>query len=318
MQVIFWIAGALVLLAAVIGAILFLCACGRRKEKRWLDPSALAGGSLEQHAASIQAAHKWLEDHRTEDVSITSFDGFQLHARWIPAEDPKGTVLLAHGYRSTPYLDFGLVLEMYHSLGMNMLIPDQRCHGSSQGRYITFGVKESRDMFDWVAYHNANLSSCEVILSGLSMGASTVLYMADMALPENVKGIIADCGFTSPKAIISYVFQRVTHLSAAPFIWATDICARLFAGFWLGEKDTRRSLKETSLPVILVHGLADDFVPATMSRQGYDACVSEKQLLLVENASHGYSYLVDKERYTALVLAFLHKNLEGFCELRDN
>ena len=191
-----------------------------------------------------------------------------------------------------------------------MLIPDQRCHGKSEGKYITFGVKEWRDMTCWVDYHNKHLGNWPVILSGLSMGASTVMYMADEALPANVRGMIADCGFTSPYDIIGKVFHSVTHLPAWPFLWATDLCARIFAGFSLKEKDTRKTLQGGKYPIILAHGLSDDFVPCEMSQEAYDACTSPKELLLVEGAGHGYSFLKDRERYTQTVTAFLQRNLE--------
>ena len=270
----------------------------------------MKGTSTEKLYPYILHAHNWLCSHKVEDIHVQSGDGLQLYARWIPAEDPKGTILLAHGYQSTPYIDFSLVLEVYHNLGMNMLIPDQRCHGRSEGKYITFGVKEWKDMACWVEYHNTHFGNLPMILSGLSMGASTVLYMANENLPENVKGIIADCGYTSPYDIIGKVFRSVAHLPSWPFLWVTDLCAKLFAGFSLKEKDTKKTLQAGKYPVILAHGLADDFVPCEMSREAYDACTSAKELLLVENAGHGYSFLKDQERYTQTVTAFLQRNLE--------
>ena len=144
------------------------------------------------------------------------------------------------------------------------------------------------------------------------MGASTMLYLADEDLPQNVKGIIADCGFTSPKAIISKVFSSVTHLPAAPSIWIANVFARIFAGFGLNDKDTRRSLKNSKIPVVLVHGTADDFVPCSMSQEAYAACTSKKELLLVDGAEHGLSFLKNTEDYKKLILAFLRDNLENF------
>jgi fermentation-respiration switch protein FrsA (DUF1100 family) len=220
-------------------------------------------------------------------------------------------MLLVHGYRSTMLVDFGPALDSYHKRGMNLLIPEQRCHGKSEGRYITFGVKESRDMLCWIEYHNQHLGKFPVILSGLSMGASTVLYLADKELPDNVKGIIADCGFTSPKEILSSVFTRVIRLPAAPTILITDLIARLVAGFGLSEQDTRVTLKKSRLPVMMVHGKNDDFVPCEMSQQGYDACTSPKQLLLVDGADHGVSFLVAKERYSQMITEFLARCLGG-------
>ncbi len=310
MHILLIILAILLVLVLSVGTFTFFMACLRKKEPQWLNPEALKGTGAERLCQYILQAHNWMDSHKVEDIRIQSRDGLNLYARWIPAENPRGTILLAHGYQSTPYIDFSLVLDVYHNLGMNMLIPDQRCHGKSEGKYMTFGVKEWQDMACWVDYHNTNLGSWPLILSGLSMGASTVLYMADEDLPENVKGIIADCGFTSPYAIIGKVFRSVTHLPPWPFLWVTDLCARLFADFSLKQKDTRKTLLSGKYPVILAHGLADDFVPCEMSQEAYNVCTSEKELLLVEDAGHGYSFLKDRERYTQAVTTFLQKNLE--------
>ena len=310
MYVIFIILGTLLFAIFAVGSYTFFAACRQTKRRNWLDPEELKGTDREKLYPYISHAHNWFSTHEVEDIYVRSRDGLQLYARWIPAENPRGTILLAHGYQSTPYIDFSLVLDVYHNLGMNILIPDQRCHGKSEGKYITFGVKEWRDMTCWVDYHNKHLGNWPVILSGLSMGASTVMYMADEALPANVRGMIADCGFTSPYDIIGKVFHSVTHLPAWPFLWATDLCARIFAGFSLKEKDTRKTLQGGKYPIILAHGLADNFVPCEMSREAYDACTSPKELLLVEGAGHGYSFLKDRERYTQTVTAFLQRNLE--------
>ena len=310
MYVVFPILGIFFLAIFAVGSYTFFAACRQTKRRNWLDPEELKGTDGEKLYPYISHAHNWFSTHEVEDIYVQSRDGLQLYARWIPAENPRGTILLVHGYQSTPYIDFSLVLEVYHNLGMNILIPDQRCHGKSEGKYITFGVKEWRDMTCWVDYHNKHLGNWPVILSGLSMGASTVMYMADEALPANVRGMIADCGFTSPYDIIGKVFRAVTHLPAWPFLWATDLCARVFAGFSLKEKDTRKVLQGGKYPIILAHGLSDNFVPCEMSREAYDACTSPKELLLVEGAGHGYSFLKDRERYTQTVTAFLQRNLE--------
>lgn len=318
MYILFAVLGILFLTILGIGIYTFFAACRRRKERQWLNEEALKGTSAEQHYPYILHAHKWLTSHKVEDIYIHSKDGLHLYGRWIPAENPRGTILLAHGYQSTPYVDFSLVLDVYHNLGMNMLIPDQRSHGKSEGKYITFGVKEWLDMACWVEYHNAHLGNWPLILSGLSMGASTVLYMADEDLPANVKGIIADCGFTSPYEIIGLVFRSIAHIPSWPILWVTDLCAKVFAGFSLKGKDTRKSLRAGKYPVLLAHGLADDFVPCQMSREAYASCTSAKELLLVEDADHGYSFLKDQARYTQIVTAFLQKNLEEYNELRNH
>ena len=300
------------LLILLSGGYVFLKACVRRKELPWMIEEEIKKTNYAKYYNCILASDAWLKEHRAQDIYVESRDGLKLHGFWIPAEDPKGTVLLAHGYRSTFLVDFGLAFAFYHALGMNILVPHQRAHGASEGRYITFGVKESEDMLCWIRFHNRIFGNYQMILSGMSMGASTVLYLADQNLPENVKCLIADCGFSSPNAILDKVFRSVTHLPSGPSLWAADLFAKTFAGFSLKQKDSRAVLANARIPVMLVHGLADDFVPSCMSKQAFDACASEKELLLVENASHGVSFLVDRETYTRRVIAFLEKHLEDF------
>ena len=147
-------------------------------------------------------------------------------------------------------MDFGVAFPFYHEMGMNLLIPDQRCHGKSEGKYITFGVKESNDMLCWLKHHNEKYGNYPVFLSGLSMGASTVKFMADEQLPSNVQGIIADCGFSSPKEILSAVFKKRTHLPATLVMPFVDLFARVFAGFSLSDKDSRKVLLRNKLPIL--------------------------------------------------------------------
>jgi fermentation-respiration switch protein FrsA (DUF1100 family) len=141
------------------------------------------------------------------------------------------------------------------------------------------------------------------------MGASTVLYLADKVLPANVRCIVADCGFTSPWAILSSVFKRVTHMPATPSLWIAELLARMFAGFSLKQEDTRLSLKFSRLPVFMVHGTEDNFVPCEMTRQAFEACSCVKQVLYVEGADHGVSFLVEPETYKKQLLAFLSEHV---------
>lgn len=312
MSVIAWILIGFLGIVLGCGGYIFVKACVRGKEIPWMVEDEIKKTGFGRYYNCILTSDAWLKAHNAQDVWIKSKDGLQLHGYWVPAENPRGTVLLAHGYRSTFLVDFGLAFALYHTLGMNILVPNQRSHGESEGKFITFGVKESEDMACWIRYHNETNGHLQMILSGLSMGAATVLYLADRELPDNVKCIIADCGFTSPRSILDRVFRDTVHLPSGPFLWAADLFARIFAGFSLTEKDTRTVLKESKIPVLLIHGLDDDFVPSEMTVQAFEACTGEKDLLLVPGAGHGTSFLADKENYTKTVFAFLEKYLEDF------
>ncbi len=298
-----------VLVLLVSGGYIFVLACCGRKQNDWLDENWVKNSSYRDYNDCIQASHRWLTQNNAQDVYTTSREGLRLHALWIPAENARGTVLMAHGYRSTMLIDCHLGFELFHRLGFNILAPEQRTHGQSQGKFITFGVKESQDMVQWLRYYNSQLGKLPVILFGISMGASTMLYLADRYLPGQVRGIIADCGFTSPGEIIGSVYRRVVHLPPAVSLWVTGLYTRVFAGFDLWEKDTRKSLGQSRYPVLLIHGEGDDFVPCQMTRQAYDACTGPKRLLLVPEAGHGFSFVVDGKSYTAAVMDFLNEIL---------
>ncbi len=292
-----------------VGGYLFFAACGKWKKWDWLDEAAVAKTPYGQYNKLIHKANAWLTEHNARDVEMKNREGLILRGLWIPAEKPRGTIILAHGYHSGIYTDFGFVYDRYHKAGLNILVPDQRCHGRSEGKFVTFGVKESLDFLDWAKFHNDYFGNWPIIFSGLSMGASTTMYVAGQDYPSNTVGFIVDCGFTSPKEIIGIVFKQVTHLPAWPFLWATDLFARWFGGFRLDQCDSVRMLQGNKLPIILVHGLADDFVPCEMTKRSYEACGGPKELLLVDGAGHGVSFAVAEKEYEALVMAFFDRVL---------
>ena len=300
------------LLMLASGAYIFCVACCRGKDRKWLDEQAVSNTPYYQYYSQIVAADHWLKANGAQDMFITANDGIRLHGLWVSAQNAKGTVILFHGYRSTFLVDFSMALEFYFNAGYNLLIPDQRAHGESEGKFITFGVKESSDLLKWVDFHNCTFGTAPVILSGLSMGASTVLFAADEALQDNVRGIIADCGFTSPKEILSVVYKRVTHLPPVISMWAVNLFAGIFADFSITEKDTRVTLASSKVPVLMIHGKADGFVPCKMSEDGYQACNGKKKLLLVEGADHGVSFIHDREGYIRSVVAFLEENVDNY------
>lgn len=293
----------------VSGFYIFGIACLRGKELPWLDRVALNKTPYGRFYEHISAGDIWLNEHNAQELKMKSFDGLELCALWVPADNARGTAMLVHGYRSCFLADFGLAFDMYHNMGYNLLLPYQRSHGKSKGICITFGVKESRDMERWIEMHNATFGEYPMFVCGLSMGASTVMYMADIDLPANVSCLIADCGFTSPKEILSHVYRRTTHLPPCLSMWAAQLCAQLFGGFRLDQKDARRSLASSRLPIALIHGADDDFVPSSMSKEAYDACTSSKRLLIVEGAGHGVSYLKNKKLYTDFVIGFIEENM---------
>lgn len=241
---------------------------------------------------------KWVETY--------SFDGLKLSARYFD-NGRENTVILFHGYRSSAARDFCCALKLYTDLKLNVLLVDQRAHGRSEGRLMTFGVKESRDVVSWVEFLNKKYNPQKILLGGMSMGATTVLLAAGKKLPENVRAVIADCGYTSPEEIIKSVAKRFLKINAAFLLPFINICCIAFGGFSIKGVSTEKSLKNCDLPILLIHGEADTFVPCEMSRKAFCSCNDKCRLVTVKNAYHGMSFLVDEDRIKGEISEFLTK-----------
>ena len=164
----------LLALCLAVGGYTFYVACRRVKEIDWTDDEAVKGTAFGEFYTHIAQGRQFLKDHGAQDVFMTNREGLRLHAVWVPAPNAKGTVIFAHGFHSCGLSDFSLAFELYHDLNMNILLLTHRTHDPSQGKFITFGVKESEDVRDWIDYHNQHLGNFPILCSGLSMGAATV------------------------------------------------------------------------------------------------------------------------------------------------
>ena len=214
-----------------------------------------------------------------------------------------------HGFHSTKS-DFCLALKNYRNLGFNLMLIDQRCHSRSEGRYITFGIKEKYDCRDWV---NAILEKygedMDIVLSGISMGASTVLMASGLELPKNVKCIIADSGFTSGWDIVRNTAKSINRHIPNFLVEMVNLLCRVFADFDLKEDNTLLALKKCELPVLFIHGTADPIVPCEMTLRNHAVCHSPKELVTVVGAGHGMGYLIEPERCSKAIESFLEKYL---------
>lgn len=279
----------------------------RRKRKR-PQTQKNADRVLAAYNDEIQAGMEWLKKQETEMVLLESSDGLMLAADLLEAPEASGTIILSHGYRSTPEYNFACVAQYYHEKGFHLLFVHHRAHGKSEGKYITMGVKESRDLADWAQWTADRFGSRhDIFLNGISMGATAVLLASGFPLPQNVRGIIADCGFTSPYEIFCHILKKDYHLPKFPLLYTTEHMAKKKAGFCFQEADTRRALKGNQIPVLFIHGGMDDFVPVSMSIENYKACNAEKMLFIVEEASHATSYMVDRDGHRRALDEFLKK-----------
>lgn len=265
--------------------------------------------SYGKYTEAVEAGIRWFLDQKPHKVSIRSRDGLKLTAYYLPAQQPTGKVmLLMHGYRAENLSDFAGMYRFYHEKGYDLLVPSQRSHGDSEGKYICFGVKERYDCRLWVDYLIRTLGpDCRIFLSGVSMGCTTVLLAAGLFLPANVRGIIADCGFTSPYDIFCHVLRRDFHLPRFPLMNLTELLARRAAGFGYRDVSTTEVMKECTVPVLFIHGARDTFVPPQMTLDNYQACAAEKELLIVPQAAHAACCLEDPGLYQSRVGAFLER-----------
>ena len=244
-----------------------------------------------------------------ERVGIFSEDGLKLVGDLYHPDRPSDHYMIClHGYRSGPG-DFVCAAPFFLSLGYHVLLVHQRAHGDSEGRWITFGVKERYDCLSWCRYLNERFGDgISIVLDGLSMGAATVQMAAGLPLPGNVKAVISDCGFTSPYDIVCDVLSRYLPFAAVrPFAALVRPVVRKMAGFDLKEASTEEALSHSDLPVLFVHGTADRLVPHEMSVRGRRACRGPSELLSVEGAGHGLSFLVDEPRCREVCRAFLER-----------
>ena len=197
-------------------------------------------------------------------------------------------------------------VTQHHEAGYDLLLADQRAHGRSEGRFIGFGILERRDLKAWTEELNRRFGADEpTFLAGISMGATTVLMAAGGELPDNTRGIIADCGFTSPKDIVVHELHALFHLPRYPLLPIVDLLCRLLAGYGFGDYSTLTAMETNTLPIFFIHGGGDNFVPTEMTRLNYAACRAEKRLLIVPGADHGMSWLEDPESYQRELSEFL-------------
>lgn len=249
----------------------------------------------------------WIKETRSlpcREFTIQSFDGLTLHGKFYEYTPGATIELMIHGYRGNAERDLCGGVQRCFALGHSALVIDQRGSGKSQGNVITFGIREHRDCLKWIELLIETFGpDTKIILTGISMGASTVLMSAGQSLPKNVIGVLADCGYTSAKEIITLVIRmlKLPPKLAYPFV---KLGALLYGGFRLEKDSAVSAMTRCKIPVIFYHGESDDFVPCYMSQQNYDACTSKKQLVTIPDAGHGLCYLVNPERYLSTLQSF--------------
>ncbi|MBQ5770256.1 MAG: alpha/beta hydrolase [Clostridia bacterium] len=279
------------------------------KQRKSSMERLVPGGKIyEQYHRRME---EWVMEARRmphRNVKVTSFDGLTLTGRFYEYAPGAPIEIMFHGYRGTAERDMSGGVQRCYSLKRSALIVDQRAASHSGGKVISFGINESRDVKTWVDFVISDQGKdAKIILTGISMGATTVMIAAGRPQREQVVGVIADCGFNSAKEIIMKVIGDM-HLPAKilyPFVKAG---ARIFGKFNLEETTAEEAMKKCTVPVYFIHGEADDFVPCEMSRKLYEACAAPKCLFTVPGAGHGMGYLTDTAGYVEALKKFSKEN----------
>lgn len=278
-------------------------------------PKDIVFGTPEEAATTsgqvLDSDISWLLNHSNyTDEYITSSDNLRLHSYQIKNETSSDKwVITVHGYTSEG-INMSSYAKKYYDNGYNVLIPDLRAHGLSEGDYIGMGWDDRLDIISWINYILNEEPNAEIILHGVSMGAATVLMTSGEEIPSNVKAIVADCGYTSVWDEFAYQLDDLFSLPEFPILNVSSIVAKIRAGYFLGEASSIDQVKKSKTPILYIHGDQDDFVPYYMMEELYNATSSEKEMLTIKGAEHAKASEVDPETYWTSVNNFINKYIK--------
>lgn len=262
-----------------------------------------------EYLKGLDASRQLLSAQKYEGVYTKSHDNLLLFARYYHICDNAPLFIEFHGYKGDACRDFCGGDMVFKSLKCNTLLVDQRAHGKSQGKTISFGIKERYDCLAWINWARSRFGDIPIFLVGISMGGATVLMASDLNLPRCVKGIISDCAYSSPKSIICKVCAEIGLKPSLIYPFVT-LGAIIFGHFNPNKKSAVESVKNAHVPILLLHGEGDKFVPWQMSGEIYKNCNSEKYLYTFKGAGHGFCFASDVPRYEHLIREFIIKQLK--------
>lgn len=260
----------------------------------------------EYNDENLNDAQKWLEEKSNySDKYIESYDKLQLHS-YVVTQNSNKWAIVVHGYGGSGKL-MSDKSKYFYDMGYNVLIPDLRGHGKSEGDYIGMGWKDRLDIISWINFIIKENPNAEIVLHGTSMGAATVLMTSGENLPSNVKAIVADCAYTSAWDEFSYQLETYLKVPSSYILNVTNIINKLKAGYSLKEASALESVKKATVPILFIHGDKDKFVPYSMMDKLYDATSSPKEKLTIDGGEHANSDLVSPFLYWLTVEDFLNQ-----------
>lgn len=255
---------------------------------------------------------QWLlTESNYSDETINSFDNLKLHGyKVLNPNNSNKWVITVHGYTSEG-INMSSYAKNYYDMGYNVLIPDLRSHGLSEGDYIGMGWDDRLDIVSWINNILEDNADAEIILHGVSMGAATVSMVSGEDLPSNVKAIVADCGYTSVWDEFAYQLDDLFSLPQFPILNVSSLVSKVRAGYFLGTASSLKQVEKSKTPILFIHGDKDDFVPYYMMEELYNATSSEKEMLTIKDAGHAKSSEVDPETYWTTVYNFTNKYISN-------
>lgn len=300
-------AGAAAVSACLTTKFLMKVALDREVPRGLEKAGSLLSGARKDDAflKSLERAGAELAAQENETVTITARDGVELAGHYIPCRHPRRIIIAMHGWRSSWYKDFGMMADFWEKEQCSVLYAEQRGQNNSGGDYMGFGLTERYDVLEWIRWVTERCGTqIPIYLAGVSMGATTVLMAAGLDLPDNVRGIAGDCGFTSPQAIWKHVANQNLHMTFGLRGIMADSMFRQRLQLSDSRESTVEALKACRTPVLLIHGTEDHFVPVEMTYENYKACAGPKKLFIVPGADHGMSYFIDPKGYEAVIREF--------------
>ncbi|MDO4167945.1 MAG: alpha/beta hydrolase [Eubacteriales bacterium] len=280
------------------------------KKKKWFQLShTKVNHPRYKFEKEYEEGKEWCRKQNMQDCYINSIDGLELHAYYLPAENAKRYVLLSHGYKGSGFGDFAYIARFLHEHQCNLLFIDQRCCGASEGEYITFGAKEQYDVQRWSYYiAQRNKERLPVYLYGESMGAAAVLMASGHKLPQEVRGLIADCGFRSMKGQLQDIAANWFHINHVELLlFRVNLFCAFLGGFRMKEADTTRAMRTNKRPVLFFHGSKDTYVDPRNSRYNYSLCQAPKEFVMIPGARHLCSAYEEPELYRDKITKFFAK-----------
>ena len=259
----------------------------------------------------IMAMVEEFEAVEFEEVECQSFDNLLLRGRLYEGDKKAPVIICFHGHKSFALRDAGLSIRLNKSLGFNVIVVDQRAHGKSGGRALTFGAKEKRDVISWCEFAKERFGrSVEIGLCGLSMGAASVILAAGLDfVPRNIRGIIADCPYSSARDMIRLVIKSLNAPVGISY-YGVATAGATYGRINLKDADVVEAARKSRIPILLIHGENDTFVPCWMSEKIHEANPNLIKFCKYPGADHGLSFIIDSERYEKDVLDFWHRVLD--------